>query len=153
MADYHSKPLANEMFQKHCLALQSWLHVFNKVVGQIGEFENMGFDLISLYLLSYHFKLGLTVCITWYTHAQLQCDLSIVQMHLFIDWTLIFIYVPFILVICTDPHGTFGCWDTHTCAGQNGCRFYREPSTYIQEHYCNLFRFRVILKDLTGWIN
>jgi hypothetical protein len=53
VADYLTKPLSRDMFQKHCMAQQGWSPLVFQDSSQIRECENKGFDLLSFCLLAY----------------------------------------------------------------------------------------------------
>ena len=84
---------------------------------------------------SYHVKLGLLVCFTWYPNSQLQYGLNVVGNHLCIDHSHIFKCIPFISVIYPDPWGMFRYWHTNTYRDQSGCLLCGEPSTHMQEGF------------------
>ena len=47
VADYLTKPLPRDSFQKHCNVLQKWWHTVFKASSRMRECENMGFNLIA----------------------------------------------------------------------------------------------------------
>ena len=62
------------------------------------------------------------------------------QMHLFLDYTLVLFAVSFIPVMFTDHFGSFRCLWTDTYRGQNGSLFFMEPYKYIGRVCCILFK-------------
>jgi hypothetical protein len=76
-----------------------------------------------------------------------------VRLHLFFDCSHVFIFLPFIPVICTDYFGSFRCLWIDTYRGQNGCLSYTGHSIYIQEEFIAICLERVILDDPTGVVN
>ena len=56
-------------------------------------------------------------------------------MNWFFGFSHVTFLLPFISVICTNPLGTFRCWDTDTYRGLNGGRFQRELAIYMQGEF------------------
>ena len=96
------------------------------------------------------FEFGLILCCIRYPHSRMKSIRNMVWLHLFIDCSHVFIFLPFIPVIFTDYFGSFRCLWTDIYRGQNGCLPYTGHSIYIQEEFIAICLARVILDNPTG---
>ena len=93
----------------------------------------MRFGLLTFSPIVGHVELGLMVCLMRYPRSRVQRGRNIVQRHLFLDCSHIFISLPFSTVTFTDYFGSFRCLWEDTCRGRGDCLLYTGHSIYIQE--------------------
>ena len=99
----------------------------------------MWFDLFS-FLYSLSCPVGLVAYSMKSPPSTVWSGRNIMQMHLFLDYTLVLFAVSFIPVMFTDHFGSFRCLWTDTYRGQNGSLFFMEPYKYIGRVCCILFK-------------